>query len=69
MRCRTVYVPVVRNFLPEMFETFDFPEPSETKGVRDVTTVPTQALFMMNSQFVIEQATHAAAQSAQRQLR
>jgi hypothetical protein len=60
MTCRTVYVPVVRNFLPEMFETFDFPEPSETKGVRDVTTVPTQALFMMNSPFAIEQAKAAA---------
>ncbi|HEY3840597.1 MAG TPA: PSD1 and planctomycete cytochrome C domain-containing protein [Bryobacteraceae bacterium] len=60
MLCRTVYVPVVRNFLPEMFETFDFPEPSETKGVRDVTTVPTQALFMMNSKFAIEQSKHAA---------
>ncbi len=60
LRCRTVYVPVVRNFLPDMFETFDFPEPSETKGVRDVTTVPTQALFMMNSKFAIEQAKHAA---------
>src|SRR5262249_43852144 len=61
MRCRTVYIPVVRNFLPEMFETFDFPEPSETKGVRDVTTVPTQALFMMNSGFAIQQAKFAAA--------
>ena len=61
MRNRTVYVPVVRNFLPPMFETFDFPEPSETKGVREVTTVPTQALFMMNSRFVIEQARQAAA--------
>ncbi len=60
MLCRTVYVPVVRNFLPDMFETFDFPEPSETKGVRDVTTVPTQALFMMNSKFAIEQSKHAA---------
>ena len=60
MLCRTVYVPVVRNFLPEMFETFDFPEPSETKGVRDVTTVPTQALFMMNSKFAIEQSRFAA---------
>jgi len=60
MLCRTVYVPVVRNFLPEMFETFDFPEPSETKGVRDVTTVPTQALFMMNSQFAIDQSRFAA---------
>ncbi len=60
MRNRTIYVPVVRNFLPPMFETFDFPEPSETKGVREVTTVPTQALFMMNSRFVIEQARRAA---------
>jgi hypothetical protein len=60
MTSRSVYVPVLRNMLPEMFETFDFPEPSETKGVRDVTTVPTQALFMMNSRFVIEQARAAA---------
>jgi hypothetical protein len=60
LRCRSVYVPVLRNMLPEMFETFDFPEPSETKGVRDVTTVPTQALFLMNSRFVIEQARAAA---------
>jgi hypothetical protein len=60
MQNRSVYVPVLRNMLPEMFETFDFPEPSETKGVRDVTTVPTQALFMMNSRFVIEQARAAA---------
>jgi acetylornithine deacetylase/succinyl-diaminopimelate desuccinylase-like protein len=44
-----------------MYETFDFPEPSETKGVREVTTVPTQALFMMNSRFVIGQARNAAA--------
>jgi hypothetical protein len=58
---RSVYVPVIRNMLPEMFETFDFPEPSETKGVRDVTTVPTQALFMLNSRFVIEQSRAAAA--------
>jgi hypothetical protein len=61
MRNRTVYVPVVRNFLPAMYETFDFPEPSETKGVREVTTVPTQALFMLNSRFVILQARNAAA--------
>jgi hypothetical protein len=60
MQSRSIYVPVLRNMLPEMFELFDFPEPSETKGLRDVTTVPTQALFMMNSRFVIEQARAAA---------
>ena len=60
LHCRSVYVPVVRNHLPAMYETFDFPEPSETKGMREVTTVPTQALFLMNSAFVLEQAKHAA---------
>jgi hypothetical protein len=60
MHNRSVYVPVLRNFLPSVYEAFDFPEPSETKGVRDVTTVPTQALFLMNSPFVIDQARHAA---------
>ena len=43
-----------------MFEVFDFPEPSETKGLREVTTVPTQALFLMNSTWVIDQSKHAA---------
>jgi hypothetical protein len=60
LRNRSVYVPVLRNFIPAMFEVFDFPEPSETKGRREVTTVPTQALFLMNSPFVVEQARHAA---------
>ena len=60
LRNRTVYLPVVRNFLPDLYETFDFPEPSESKGVREVTTVPSQALFLMNSRFVIDQARYAA---------
>jgi hypothetical protein len=60
MRTRSIYVPVLRNALPEMFEAFDFPEPGETKGLRDVTTVPTQALFLMNSRFVIEKSRAAA---------
>ena len=37
---RSVYVPVVRNLASRMFEAFDFPEPSETHGARDVTTGP-----------------------------
>ncbi|MBI3680487.1 MAG: PSD1 domain-containing protein [Acidobacteria bacterium] len=60
MNCRSVYVPVVRNFLPAVYETFDFPEPSETKGRREITTVPTQALFLVNSPFVLEQSKSAA---------
>ena len=35
------------------YETFDFPEPSETHGAREVTTVAPQALFLMNNDFVM----------------
>ena len=57
---RSVYVPVVRNLASRMFEAFDFPEPSETHGVRDVTTGPSQALFLMNSEFIRSNALIAA---------
>ena len=57
---RSVYLPVVRGAVPEVLQVFDFPDPSIIFGQREVTTVPTQALFMMNSPFVIEQATHFA---------
>ena len=57
---RSVYVPVIRTQLSRFFETFDFPEASETHGARDVTTVATQALFFMNSPFVRRQASAAS---------
>ena len=52
-RNRSVYLPIVRNRLPEMLRLFDFAEPSIIVGRRDVTTVPTQALFLLNSKFVL----------------
>jgi len=57
---RSVYVPVIRNYLPAMYETFDFPEPSEVKGKREVTTVPTQALFLVNSPWILDHSKSAA---------
>ena len=57
---RSIYLPVLRGYVPAVFDAFDFPEPSETKGLRDVTTVAPQALFLMNNQFVIEQSRGAA---------
>jgi hypothetical protein len=57
---RSVYLPVVRNDVPAMLEVFDFADPDVSVGRRDATTVPTQALFLMNSPFVQEQARHAA---------
>lgn len=53
---RSVYLPIVRGLVPDVLKIFDFPEPSMIYGSRDVTTVATQALFMMNSDFVTEQA-------------
>ncbi len=59
-RQRSVYLPIVRGALPEMLQVFDFPDPSIIFGQREVTTVPTQALFMLNNAFVLEQAAHFA---------
>jgi hypothetical protein len=52
---RTVYAFIDRSGLPEMFNTFDFANPDMTTGERIMTTVPQQALFMMNSPFIVEQ--------------
>ncbi len=57
---RTVYLPVLRDLLPEIYRTFDFPEPTQIIGKREVTTVPAQALFFLNSPFAIETAGDAA---------
>jgi hypothetical protein len=57
---RAVYAPVFRNALPELFEAFDFADPSVVTGRRNVSTVAPQALFLMNHQFVLENARQAA---------
>lgn len=57
---RSVYLPAVRGKVPEMLSVFDAADPSLIVGQRDVTTVATQALFMMNSPLVIQQS-HATA--------
>jgi hypothetical protein len=53
---RTVYLPTVRDMLPEILTVFDFPDPSLIIGEREATTIPAQALFLMNNPFVIRQA-------------
>jgi hypothetical protein len=59
-RRRSVYLPVFRNALPEIFEAFDFADPGMVTGRRNVSTVAPQALFMMNHPFVIEQSRATA---------
>ncbi len=53
---RSVYLPIVRDREPEMLELFDFPDASLVTGKRESTSVPAQALFLLNSPFVAEQA-------------
>jgi hypothetical protein len=57
---RSIYTPVFRNKLLELFEAFDFADPNLVIGRRNVSTVATQALYLMNNPFVGEQARQAA---------
>jgi hypothetical protein len=58
---RTLYGFIDRQNLPGLFRTFDFASPDTTSPQRYQTTVPQQALFLMNSPFVVEQARSLAA--------
>jgi hypothetical protein len=53
---RTIYGFIDRQNLPGMFRTFDFASPDTTSPQRYQTTVPQQALFLLNSPFVQEQS-------------
>ncbi|MCA9118359.1 MAG: DUF1553 domain-containing protein, partial [Planctomycetaceae bacterium] len=53
---RSLYLNVRRNFLTPMFLAFDYPTPLTSMGRRSVSNVPAQALTLMNSEFVIQQA-------------
>jgi hypothetical protein len=55
-RRRTVYGLVDRQSLPGMYRAFDFAVPDSSVERRPLTTVPQQALFGLNSPFLIEQA-------------
>jgi hypothetical protein len=57
---RSVYTPVFRNKVLELFEVFDFADPNVCLGKRNVSTVAPQALYLMNSPFVLGQAKAAA---------
>jgi cytochrome c553 len=58
---RSVYVMVRRSVMFPMFEAFDAPAAQQACTRRNVTTTPLQALALMNSAFVRDQARHFAA--------
>ncbi|MEM0898230.1 MAG: PSD1 and planctomycete cytochrome C domain-containing protein [Verrucomicrobiota bacterium] len=57
---RSVYLPPVRDAMPEMIKTFDGADPELVTGSRDTSNGPEQSLFLMNSPFILEQSGHFA---------
>ncbi len=55
---RTVYGYIERGRIPGMLAAFDFATPDQHVPLRYTTTVPQQALFLLNSPFMAEQAQH-----------
>jgi hypothetical protein len=53
---RTLYCIVSRYAPNPTLGLFDFPEPTKASDLRNVTTVPQQQLFVLNSPFMIEMA-------------
>jgi hypothetical protein len=58
---RTVYARVSRGRLSNLLKVYDFPDPVQTSGGRDLTTTSLQQLFIMNSPFMRAEAEALAA--------
>ena len=57
---RSIYLPVVRDNLPEALSLFDAADPSLVVAERPITTVPAQSLYLLNNPFVMRAADAAA---------
>lgn len=57
---RSVYVPVIRSSMYDVFQAFDLPDPSMSNGDRDSSVVAPQALFMMNSSVMLRHSLKMA---------
>lgn len=61
---RTIYAKTRRGFLPSVMRAFDFPGSEEALMKRTTTTTPTQALYLMNSPFLLGEARAIAKQTS-----
>ena len=55
-RRRSIYLPIVRNHLYDMFQLFDYSDASVPNGNRHSSIVAPQALFMLNSDLMLQAA-------------
>ena len=58
---RSLYLPIIRNAMYDMFVAFDYVDPSVHLEKRPETAIAPQALLMMNSPFVAKQSEAFAA--------
>ena len=58
--CRSIYIPVLRNAIPDVLEVFDVADPSTVVGKRNRSTIASQALWMMNHPWIQEQSQKTA---------
>lgn len=61
VRRRSLYLPVIRNNLYDVFQLFDATDATVPSGDRPTTTVATQALFWLNSDLVSQASETLAA--------
>ncbi|MBS0262685.1 MAG: DUF1553 domain-containing protein, partial [Planctomycetes bacterium] len=59
-RRRSLYLPVIRNNLYDLFQLLDYPDAAVPTGDRATTTVAPQALLLLNSEFVMQCARDLA---------
>lgn len=57
---RSVYLPIARGVQPEFLSIFDFANPNTVLGARSTTIVPSQSLYLMNSEFMQDQSQDMA---------
>jgi hypothetical protein len=62
-RRRSIYLPVVRNHVYDVFQLLDYPDAAVSSGDRATTTIAPQALLMLNSDLV-QQASAALGERA-----
>lgn len=60
---RSLYLPVIRNAMFDLFAAFDYADPSVHIEQRPSTAVATQALLLLNAPFVIAQSKAFAAEA------
>jgi hypothetical protein len=59
-RRRSIYMMTMRSRILPLMTTFDFCDTTQPCDQRDVTTVPTQALALLNNEFIHEQSMATA---------